>query len=120
MKLFTITATPVRNEEQWAKHLKDTGEEVVLNKRKVEELNTVTLEVYPQIVARILSQHGFDGFTMYQVNGYWQGVPEVSFKIEIAVDSDPERVYTVAKVLRDLYNQDAVMLTLPNNSVKFI
>jgi len=115
MKLFTITATPVQNLQQMI----DAGYDLT-GDNSVGHINKLHLEEYPDEVAKILGREGFDGFTMYQVNGYWKGVPEVSFKIEIAVDSNPERVYTVSEALRDLYNQDAVMLTLPNNTVKFI
>ena len=101
MKLYTINATPVRSNNSDFK-------------------NDLALEAYPKNVARIMKNNGFEGFTMYKVDGYWMGLPEVSFKIEIAVDKNPEAVYTVAEELRDLYNQDSVMITLPNNSVKFI
>ena len=101
MKLFTITATPYHT-------------------RNKHEKNESLVACYPSNVSKILAKHGIDGFTMYQVMGYWKGKSEPSFKIEIAIDSDPERVYTVAEELRDKYYQDAVMLTLPNNSVKFI
>jgi len=101
MKLFTITATPARTD--------------------VSEFdNEQRIENYPSVVAKIMQRHGFNGFTMYQVKGYWMAQPEVSFKIEVAIDTAPERVYTVAEELRDMYNQDSVMLTLPNNTVKFI
>lgn len=101
MKLFTITATPYH----------------IRNKR---EKNESLVACYPSNVSEILAKHGIDGFTMYQVMGYWKGRGEPSFKIEIAIDSDSEKVYTVARELRRMYNQDAVMLTLPNNTVKFI
>ncbi len=101
MKLFTITATPVR-----------TGD--------TPEVSEFKLQNYTKVVAQHLKAYGIDGFTIYQVQGYWMGESEVSFKIELAIDSNPERVYTVAEQLKVLYEQDSVMLTLPNNTVKFI
>jgi len=101
MKLFTINATPVSISNTLGEN-----EKLVKN--------------YPRVVASVLKSHGFDGFTMYQVQGYWMGLSEISFKIEIAIDTNPERVYTVAQTLRDMFNQDSVMVTLPNNTVKFI
>lgn len=97
MKLYTINATPVRD----------------------GELNEMRLASYPSVVARTLAWHGIDGFTMYKVDGYWKGEPEVSFKIEIATENS-DAVYIIATELRNLYNQDSVMLTLPNNTVEFI
>lgn len=115
MKVFTITATPVRTLPQMqAQGVKAATIQDSIN------VNQERIKWYPQEVATILAKHGMDGFTIYEVQGYWKGIAETSFKIEIAIDSDPERVYTVAEELRALYNQDAVMLTLPNNSVKFI
>lgn len=101
MKLFTINATPVRDDVS-------------------EYDNSVRVKNYASYVASIMQHNGFDGFTIYQVQGYWMGKSEVSFKIEIALDKNPERVYTVAQDLKDAYNQDSVMITLPNNSVRFI
>lgn len=115
MKIFTITATPVQSKAQMIKAGYDISPD-----NTVEHINKLHMGEFPKVVAENLQACGIDGFTMYEVNGYWQGVAEKSFKIEIAIDSDPERVYTVAKVLRDMYNQDAVMVTLPNNSVNFI
>ena len=112
MKLYTINATPWR-------------EDIILKH------NNENVQNYPYKVAKVLSKHGIDGFTMYQVRGYWMGEPEVSFKIEIAIDdkhwtvdgdiySVTARVEKICEELRYMYNQDSVMLTLPDNSVKFI
>lgn len=102
MKLFTINATPARADVS-------------------EYENTVRINGYPKVVARILKRHGFDGFTIYQVQGYWMGESEVSFKIEIAMDdATTVRLLEVAGELRDMYNQDSVMVTYPNNTVDFI
>lgn len=126
MKLFTITATPVQNLEQMVQAGYD-----ISGDNSVEKINQLHLDEYADTVARILGGDGIDGFTMYQVQGYWRGVPEVSFKIEIAVDdkhwtvdgdvySVTRRLEKVCEKLRSVYNQDSVMLTLPNNTVKFI
>lgn len=101
MKLYTINATPVQV-------------------KFIDKINDTRVKAYPEVVAKIMKRNGFDGFTIYQVQGYWMGKSEVSFKIEIGVDKNPKRVYRVAEELRDLYQQDAVMITLPNNTVKFI
>jgi hypothetical protein len=104
MKLFTINATPVRVDVS-------------------EYDNTVRVNHYPSYVASILKHYDIDGFTIYQVQGYWQGESEVSFKIELALEQGQSTIDKVGKIcadLRDQYNQDAVMLTYPNNSVEFI
>ena len=101
MKLYTLNATPLRSGD---------------------DMQTVTEKMleYKGVVARTLSAWGIDGFTIYEVAGYWQGEAERSFKIEIAIDKDEEVVYNVAMKLKSLYNQDSVMVTLPDNTVKFV
>lgn len=74
---------------------------------------------YSARVAEVLAQHNIDGFTIECVDGYWQGVPEKSYKISIAVEDDSE-LDAICEKLRDMYQQDAVMLTNPDNSVRFI
>lgn len=102
MQLYTINATPVRTEYN-------------------ESVNNARCEAYPEMVSRVCQQNGIDGFTIIPVTGYWQGVKEVSYKIEVAVESELEHVIDeIAKELGSLYNQDAVMITYPDNSVKFI
>jgi len=76
-------------------------------------------KLYSSRVAEVLAQHKIDGFTIERVNGYWQGVPEKSYKISIAVDNG-DILENVCELLRDMFQQDSVMLTYPDNSVKFI
>ena len=100
MKLYTINATCEQH--------KYTRQENIDNHKH-----------YAASVAEILAEHKIDGFTIEQVDGYWQGVPERSYKISIATD-DAMVLDRVCELLRDRYNQDAVMVTYPDNSVKFI
>lgn len=125
MKLYTINATPVRTKEQWRRQMPTSK---ILTDKVVDGLNTMAIEVYPGAVAKILAEFDIDGFTMYEVKGYWKGIPEVSFKIEVALDDNTNSgganadatMVMVADELKIAYNQEGVMLTLPNNTVKFI
>lgn len=102
MKLYTITGTPIR---------KDDSREVIFHK----------LAGYTNTVAQVLQKYGHDGFTIYQVQGYWKGVAETSFKIELAVeDTHLADIDFIAMDLRDIYEQDCVMVTDNNGEVKFI
>lgn len=114
MKLYTINATPVMNKEQYKRLVPS---DKVLTDEEVDKLNAIAIEQYPSDVAELLAKYDIDGFTIYQVQGYWKGVPEVSFKIEIASDVS---VNMVASILRDRFNQEAVMVTNPNGEVEFI
>lgn len=120
MKLYTINATPVRTREQ----IMDTigvamPSNKVLSDSEVASINEVSIREYPSIVSEVLASYDIDGFTIYKVDGYWKGEPEVSFKIEVATDNE-WAVLETSRRLKTTYGQDAVMLTLPNNSVKFI
>lgn len=123
MKLYTITATPVRSLEQLtALERKNVNN----NLTSLDEINKAHLSDYAEFVSGVLKGYGFDGFTIYQTSGYWQGNSEPSFKIELA--AEPESVIndklniieTIAEELRAVYNQDATMVTYPDNSVVFI
>ena len=100
MKLYTINAT---------------CEQVKYTRTQNEDNH----KHYSASVAEILSEHKIDGFTIERVGGYWQGVPERSYKISIATD-DEGVLDKVCEMLRDTFQQDAVMLTYPDNSVRFI
>ena len=100
MQLFVINATPVRVDV-------DAQE------------NTKRLAEYASNVATILGEDGLDGFTLEKVQGYWQGIAEDSFNIKVATDK-ADIIRKACAKLRDKYNQDAVMLTLPDNTVEFI
>lgn len=99
MQLYTINATPERY---------DVSEEENLTRHKG----------YAQVVSSVLNTAGIDGFTMQEVQGYWQGVAEQSYIITVATDLGG--IDIIAEKLRSIYNQDAVMVTYPDNSVKFI
>ena len=100
MKLYTINATPVKDTDSLTANAKKVG-------------------AYPDFVAGILANFDINGFTIYKVQGYWLGTAEDSFKIEIATDNEAN-VHKICTLLRDEFNQDAVMLTNPDNSVRFI
>lgn len=101
MRLYTINATPQRydvsDEENAKRHLG-----------------------YARYVSDALANFGIDGFTIQQVEGYWQGLSEISYIITVATDKGDLTIDMVCDMLRLQYNQDAVMVTYPDNSVKFI
>lgn len=100
MRLYTINATPVR----------------VSNSDK---LNNTPVDKYPRRVSEILASNGINGFTIEKVQGYWQGVPEISYKIGIATDGIDD-IMSICNTLKDVFNQEAVMLTYPDNSVELL
>lgn len=81
--------------------------------------NRANHKVYANRVSEVLAQHKIDGFTIERVEGRWQGIAEKSYKISVALE-DGSILDRVCETLRDMFQQDAVMLTYPDNSVKFI
>ena len=99
MQLFTINATPERYDVTKAENVKRHAG-------------------YARTVYNALSSVGIDGFTIQEVQGYWQGVAEQSYIITVATELGG--IDIVAEKLRSIYNQDAVMVTYPDGSAKFI
>ena len=99
MQLFTINATPERYDVTKAENVKRHAG-------------------YASTVSSVLNTAGIDGFTIQEVQGYWQGVAEQSYIITVATELGG--IDIVAEKLRSIYNQDAVMVTYPDGSVKFI
>jgi hypothetical protein len=63
----------------------------------------------------------FDGFTCYEVVGFWQGKQEKTLKVEIVSDINQDT--KIAKLCKDLklaLNQDAVMLEKIQSNILFI
>jgi hypothetical protein len=116
MKLYTINATPIRKYKQLS-----AGETLQIKRGQttLKEINNNRIDDYADLVSGMLAKYGVDGFTIYPVVGYWQGEQERSFKIEIA-NSNPIIIADICQELREMFNQDAVMLTNPDNSVEFI
>ena len=101
MQLYTINATWVRPD--------DSG---------MTKLQYRDGSIYRRVVSDMLASYGIDGFTIQEVQGFWQGVAEQSYIITVATELGG--IDIVAEKLRSIYNQDAVMVTYPDGSVKFI
>ena len=101
MQLYTINATWVRPD--------DSG---------MTKLQYSDGSIYRRVVSDMLASYGIDGFTIQDVQGFWQGVAEQSYIITVATELGG--IDIVAEKLRSIYNQDAVMVTYPDGSAKFI
>ena len=100
MKQYTINATPERYDVS-------------------EEENSTRHNGYAAVVSEVLAMYGIDGFTIYEVVGYWHGERGGSYKIEVLTDKSFDVMVEVAEQLRRQYNQDAVILTC-GDIVKFV
>lgn len=101
LKTYTLNATPERYNLTQAEN----------DKRHAD---------YAATVSQALKSENIDGFTIQAVKGYWESVAEKSYIITVATDKDASSIERVAAVLREVYEQDAVMLTYPDGTVAFV
>jgi hypothetical protein len=59
-----------------------------------------------------------EGYSLYSIDGYWQGVQETSYVLEVMIDSMDYK--TFANAIRDELHQDSVMVTVQDLEVKFL
>ncbi|MFA6729311.1 MAG: hypothetical protein WCS17_14005 [Prevotella sp.] len=58
------------------------------------------------------------GYSLYSIDGYWEGVQETSYVLEVMIDSmDYE---ALASGLKAELHQDSVMVTVQDLEVKFL
>ena len=67
----------------------------------------------------IISRY-FEGFTAYEVIGYWKGSKETTLKVEIVSDEDSVKVIRMCKELKAELKQEAIMLEQIKSNVAFI
>ena len=100
MKLYTINAT------SWRKEYSD-------------KINKARFDNMPHMLSDTFKSVGIDGFTIYEVIGFWEGERERSYKIEVLTDLDFDVLAGLCEQIRHVYNQDAVILQC-GDIVKFI
>lgn len=64
----------------------------------------------------------FDGFTAYEVIGYWKGTQEKTLKVEIVADQGQgdARIIKMIKELKAQLKQDAILLEKIQSNTAFI
>jgi len=73
-------------------------------------------------LARLASRH-FDGFTLTEATGYWQGQPEPSAVIEVILDGHPDdkaRVYALANLIKHENLQQSVLVEILANTSELV
>ena len=100
MKLYTINATSIRPEYS-------------------DNVNKARFDNMPYMLSDTFKSVGIDGFTIYEVIGFWQGERERSYKIEVLTKLDFDVMAELCEQIRHVYNQDAVILQ-SGEDVKFI
>lgn len=78
-------------------------------------LYTEDSPVFRSNAARILTDHGFDSFTILPASGYWHGVPENSAVIELYTDNR-DAVLDSARAITACNHQQAVLVTATDDT----
>ena len=74
-------------------------------------------------VAETMNRAGIDGYTLIKGLGYWKGIAERSYAIEVAGiedTSDLEKVDSIAEDLKKEFDQEAVLTRVSTESIDFI
>lgn len=67
----------------------------------------------------IISKY-FEGFTAYEVIGYWKGSKENTLKIEVASEENNTKVIRLCKELKKELQQEAILLEQISSNIAFI
>lgn len=67
----------------------------------------------------IISRY-FEGFTAYEVIGYWRGSKENTLKVEVASDEGSTKVIRLCKELKKELQQEAILLEQVESNIAFI
>lgn len=62
----------------------------------------------------------FEGFSAYEIVGFWKGTQEKTLKVEIVTDDDQAKLVKLCKELKIALKQDAIMLEVIESNVAFI
>lgn len=81
--------------------------------------NNDTKELEKSKIENILSK-SFDGFTAYEVVGYWKGNKERTLKIEIIDERPASDLAKVAKQLKKGLNQESILMEIVQSNCAFI
>lgn len=78
---------------------------------------TRALEV-EKITATIASH--FEGFTAFEVVGYWKGSKERTLKVEVITEKHNSELVKIGKELKEKLEQESVLLEIVETNAAFI
>ena len=81
--------------------------------------NNKTHELEVDKIEQIVSKY-FDGFSTFEIVGYWKGNKERTLKVEVVTEVDTTIVAKVAKDLKEQLQQDAIMVEVLDSNTMFI
>lgn len=82
--------------------------------------NNTSHELELEKAQAIISEY-FEGFTAYEVVGYWKGSKEKTLKVEVMLaDGDAVKATRLCKDLAKQLSQEAILLEIINSNFAFI
>lgn len=81
--------------------------------------NNETGKLEKEKALSILATH-FEGFTAFEVVGYWHSIREKTLKVEAVTDKKPDELARIGKELREKLQQESVMLEITQSNIAFI
>ena len=81
--------------------------------------NNITKVLEIEKAIEIISGY-FEGFTAYEVVGYWKGHKEKTLKVEIVAEAGEVMITKLCKDLAEKLDQEAILLEKINSNMVFI
>ena len=81
--------------------------------------NNKTKELEMEKIEEIVSSH-FDGFTAFEVVGYWKGSKERTLKVEVITEESPSKLAKIGKEIKEKLEQEAVIMEIINSNCAFL
>ncbi len=81
--------------------------------------NNVTHELETEKIEGIISKY-FEGFTAFEVIGYWKGSKERTLKVEIITSEDHAKLARIGRELKTALDQDSIILEVVQSNAAFI
>ena len=81
--------------------------------------NNATKELETDKIEDIVGQY-FDGFTAFEVIGYWKGQKERTLKVEIITEESDAKLAKIGKELREALAQESVLMEVVESNCAFI
>lgn len=81
--------------------------------------NNKTRKLEVEKIEAVLARH-FQGFTTYEVAGYWKGQRERTLKVEVVTEEQPAKLTTVARELAHELEQQSVLMEIVESNFAFV
>jgi hypothetical protein len=81
--------------------------------------NNATHELEADKIEGIIASH-FDGFTAFQVIGYWRGSKEKTLLIQAITEKTDSELAKIAKELKEKLSQESILMEIVESNSAFI